>query len=84
MEPRIHSGAIIYFRKQDEYEEGDAVFCIVENRWWIDAHIVYKKDPERGYLIGDNHGNIDGWAAKEDVFGRAIVAEYPDGTQEII
>lgn len=44
----------------DEVEVGDIVFCKVKGRYY--THLVKAKG-DRGVLIGNNHGKINGWQA---------------------
>lgn len=60
MVPIIYSGAKLAFESCEEYEVGDIVFCKVKGRY-IDAHKIVKKNPNRGYLIANNHGHENGW-----------------------
>jgi SOS-response transcriptional repressor LexA len=56
MLPILKSGSLLTFRRQDSYHVGDIVFCKVKGRY-IDAHIIVKQHPQRGYLIANNHGH---------------------------
>lgn len=69
MTPIIDSGSLLTFKKDDEYEVGDVVFSKVKGRW-IDAHKITKKNPNKGYMIANNHGWENGWT--KQVFGRVI------------
>jgi hypothetical protein len=51
----------------EECEIGDIVFCKVKGRYF--THIVKAKS-EKGLLIGNNHGHINGWT--KQVFGKVI------------
>ncbi len=73
MTPIIKSGSMITFKKQEDYEIGDVVFCKVNGRY-IDAHKITKKDEEGRYLIANNHGFENGWT--KNIFAKAISAEY--------
>lgn len=72
MMPIIKSGSTLTFKKQEEYDIGDIVFCKVKGRF-IDAHKIIKKNKKRGYLIANNHGWENGWTRK--IYGKAILAE---------
>jgi hypothetical protein len=80
MTPIIKSGVTLTFKKQEEYEISDVVFCKVKGRY-IDAHLVLKKNPTKGYLIGNNHGWENGWTktiyGKVD-FGKSNENKIPD------
>lgn len=73
MTPKIESGSMLTFIKETEYVVGQIVFCSVHGRM-IDAHLVKKKDKQKGYLIANNHGHENGWTRK--IFGRVILSEY--------
>lgn len=73
MLPIIHSGSVLTFERRDSYEVGDVVFSKVKGRY-IDAHKITKKDPNRGYLISNNHGFDNGWTRA--IFGKVTVSEY--------
>ncbi len=60
MLPLIKCGTLLTFEKKDEYNVGDIVFCKVKGRI-IDAHIITKKDTNKGYMIANNHGFENGW-----------------------
>jgi SOS-response transcriptional repressor LexA len=69
MMPIIKSGSTLEFEKRKEYEVGDIVFCKVRGRF-IDAHKIIKKNPQRGYLIANNHGWENGWT--KNVYGKVV------------
>jgi SOS-response transcriptional repressor LexA len=73
MVPILYSGCELTFVKQEDYEVGDIVFCLVNNHW-VDAHKIIEKDDTKGYLISGNNGHIDGWT--HTIFGRVVKAEY--------
>ena len=77
MIPILYSGCELTFVKEKDYNIGDIVFCKV-NGWYIDAHKIVQKDTNRGFLIANNHGNLNGWT--HHILGRAIKAEYSDGS----
>jgi SOS-response transcriptional repressor LexA len=80
MLPILKSGTLLTFRQQEVYEIGDIVFCKVKGRY-IDAHKITKKDPNKGFLIANNHGYENGWTRR--IFGRAFLAEYAGETSEL-
>ena len=49
-------------------KKDDIVYCKVKGRYY--THLVKSKDDEKGLLIGNNRGNINGWTKK--VYGRVI------------
>lgn len=77
MLPILKSGSLLTFTKKENYETGDIVFCKVKGRY-IDAHIIIKKDKNKGYLIANNHGYENGWTGI--VYGSVITAEYQNKT----
>lgn len=75
MTPIIKSGSTLTFEKRESYEIGDITFCKVKGRF-IDAHKITKKDPNKGYMIANNHGFENGWT--KTIFGKAVSAQFGD------
>ena len=50
----------------DDVEVGDIVYCKVKGKFY--THIVKSKDLQKGALIGNNRGNINGWT--KQIFGK--------------
>lgn len=48
--------------------KGDIVYCKVKGKYY--THLVKAKNSESGLLIGNNHGNINGWT--KQVYGKVI------------
>ncbi len=48
--------------------EGDIVYCKVKGNFY--THLVKGKSNERGLLIGNNRGGVNGWT--KQVYGRVI------------
>lgn len=80
MMPILKSGSLLTFRKQDDYEIGDIVFCKVKGRF-IDAHKIVKIHPNKGYLIANNHGYENGWT--QTIYGKAVMAEFKQEIKEL-
>lgn len=51
-----------------ETKVGDIVYCKVRGNLY--THLVKAKNDKRGCLIGNNHGNINGWT--KNVYGKVI------------
>ena len=79
MLPILKSGSLLTFQRQDEYEVGDITFSKVKGRY-IDAHKVIKKDPNKGYLIANNHGFENGWT--KIIYGKVVKAEHGQDVRE--
>lgn len=47
---------------------GDIVFCRVHSRYY--THLVKATDQNKGCLIGNNKGHINGWS--KNVYGKVI------------
>lgn len=47
---------------------GDIVYCEAKGRFY--TRFVKGKDTQRGLLIGNNRGNLNGWT--KNVYGRVI------------
>ena len=52
----------------EQAEEGDIVFCKVRGSLY--THLVKAKDLQKGLLIGNNKGGINGWT--KQVWGKVI------------
>jgi hypothetical protein len=50
----------------EKVTKGDIVFCKVKGNYF--THLVVAVDKEKGCLISNNHGRINGWTRK--VYGR--------------
>lgn len=72
MRPIITSGAKLLFRRTDDYQIGDVVFCKVKGRL-IDAHKIIKIDSKGRFMIANNLGRENGWASQ--IFGRVIALD---------
>jgi hypothetical protein len=52
--------------KWEDCSEGDVVYCKVKGNFF--THLVKAKNNDRGLLIGNNKGGINGWT--KQVYGR--------------
>lgn len=68
MRPRIESHSIVTFKRCNEYEIDDIVFCKVKDNIYV--HLVLKVDTRKGYLIGNTKGKENGWT--HIIWGKAI------------
>ena len=69
---RIINNAYVsgYSDGNNEYynQEGDIVYCKVRGNFY--THLVKGKNNDKGLLIGNNRGNINGWT--KQVYGKVI------------
>ena len=70
MVPLIKSGQehILAPAKWEDCEVGDIVYCKVSGRFY--THLVKAKQENKGLLIGNNRGRINGWT--KNVLGKVI------------
>ena len=54
--------------KWEDCNEGDIVYCKVKGNFY--THLVKAKNDDRGLLIGNNRGGINGWT--KQVYGKVI------------
>lgn len=73
MMPILKSGSTLTFERREDYDVGDIVFSKVRGRF-IDAHKIVKRHPQRGWLIANNHGHLNGWTRQ--IYGKAVEAEF--------
>ncbi len=52
----------------EDCEVGDIVYCKVKSYYY--THLVKAKNQEKGLLIGNNKGGINGWT--KNVYGKVI------------
>lgn len=52
----------------DKCYDGDIVYCKVNGRYY--THLVKGRSEEKGLLIGNNKGGINGWT--KNVYGKVI------------
>ena len=71
MVPIIHSKEPVTIAPVDssKLEKGDAVFCKVHGRMYMHLVTALKEDEVQ---IGNNHGHINGWTKRENVYGIVI------------
>lgn len=69
MTPKIKSGQKIELspiKETDDISKGNIVFCKVSGRIYI--HLVTAVRGNQ-YQISNNHGHINGWTTRENIFG---------------
>ena len=68
MTPLIKSGQehILSLAQWTSVDVGDIVYCKVKGRFY--THLVKAKNDDKGCLIGNNKGGINGWT--KQVFGK--------------
>lgn len=52
----------------EQIKPGDIVYCKVKGNYY--THLVQATDPNKGCLISNNKGRINGWT--KNVFGKVI------------
>lgn len=80
MLPLLKSGSLLTFKKENNYDVKDIVFCKVKGRY-IDAHKIIKTDAEKGFLIANNHGYENGWTRL--IFGKAVQCEFKGQVKDL-
>lgn len=70
MTPKIKSGQeIIISPDTNEIKKSDIVFCKVKGRFFI--HLISAIKGNK-YQISNNHGHINGWVSKSNIFGKVV------------
>lgn len=74
MTPRIKSGQLCTVEPLLEAPSvGDVVLCLVRTSYYL--HLVKAADASRGFLIGNNHGKVNGWVSRSHIYGRLVKVE---------
>jgi len=76
MVPRIYSGQLVTVAPVIEdtpIVPGDVVLCKVNGNQML--HKVTAIGSDGRYQIGNNHGHINGWCTRKNVFGVLIAVE---------
>jgi hypothetical protein len=70
MSPLIKSGQehVLAPATWESVEVGDIVYCKVRGNFY--THLVKAKNDDRGCLIGNNKGGINGWT--KNVYGKVV------------
>ena len=55
----------------DDIKVGDIVYCRIGTRYY--THLVKAKNSDKGCLIGNNRGGINGWTNK--IYGKVTKVE---------
>jgi len=53
----------------EDIKKNDIVFCKVNGHFYL--HKVYAINGDQ-YQIGNNHGHINGWTNKKNIFGKVV------------
>lgn len=66
----------------ESFEKGDIAYVKIKGKHY--THLVYGTSPEKGLLIGNNKGYVQGWTKK--VYGKAhlIPAEWQDNPEKYL
>ena len=73
MTGKISDGATVTILpcRTSELAVGDIVFAQIQGRrysHWV-LHLVLAVEEDR-FLVGNNHGRVDGWVALDNILGR--------------
>ena len=50
-----------------ELKKKDIVFCKVNGRYYL--HLIHAIRNNKTFLIGNNHGHMNGWTSRSNIFG---------------
>lgn len=53
-----------------ELNKRDIVLCKVNGRYYL--HLIHAIKPGNIFLIGNNHGHMNGWIGKKNIYGKVI------------
>lgn len=75
MSGKIDDGDLVTIQPLNEsitLDKGDVVLCRVKGHDYL--HLIKAVSGDR-YLIGNNHGGINGWVVRDSIFGKVIKVE---------
>ena len=73
MTPILKSGQEVIVEPLDENSElskKDIVFCKVNGHYYL--HLIHAIKPGDRYLIGNNHGHMNGTINRNNIFGKVV------------
>lgn len=73
MTPKIKSGQkvkVIPVNIDTELNKNDIVFCKVNGNYYL--HKISAIKNKKTYQISNNHGHINGWISKNNIFGKVV------------
>jgi hypothetical protein len=81
MKPRIENRALVTvtpLHPDDPVDVDDVVFCKVRGRVMLHLVTAIRRGPggkAREVQISNNHGHVNGWTSRDQVFGRVVKVE---------
>ena len=85
MTPLIYSKEPIILEPVQDwlvFKKGDVAYVKIKGRFY--THLVHGIDKDKGLLIGNNHGHVQGWTKKVYAKGHIIPNEYKDKAEEYL
>lgn len=73
MTPILKSGQAVIcepIKDDTKLEKKDIVFCKVRGHYYL--HLIHGIRNEKEYLIGNNHGHMNGWISRNQIFGKVV------------
>lgn len=56
--------------EETELKKRDIVLCKV--KWHYYLHLIHGIRNNKEFLIGNNHGHMNGWVSKNGIFGKVV------------
>lgn len=72
MTPILKSGQPVIvepLKENTPIDKKDIVFCKVKGHYYL--HLIHSIRNGR-YLIGNNHGHMNGWIGRQQIFGKVV------------
>lgn len=64
------------------FKKGDIAYVKIHGRYY--THLVHGVDEEKGLLIGNNHGHVQGWTKKVYAKAHIIPSEWKSKAEEYL
>lgn len=85
MTPKLQSREPVILEPMSDwnmFKKDDIAYVKIKGKYY--THLVYGVDKEKGLLIGNNHGHVQGWTRKVFAKAHIIPSEYKSNVDEYL
>ena len=73
MTPILNSGQEVMcapVKDDTKLSKKDIVLCKVKGHYYL--HLIHAIKNDKEYLIGNNHGHMNGWVSRNQIYGKVV------------